>query len=215
MIPFFIQGQTTVTICDGDSALIYGNWQTNSGTYTNSNGNTTTLVVNPLPIITPNFVLNGDATIQPGNVFQLTPAIGNQSGSVWNNIQINLNNPFHFNIDIFLGFGFSRVESTIRYGIRANPAIEDYAPVTKTEVSGSTGTMPFRRMGIASGGDSFGFMLEFLFPGKREVIDNPFYADTIIDSTIYNATYNNQGESLPTKVGIPGGITRLSWTYSF
>ena len=54
-------------------------------------------------IITPNFVLNGDATIQPGNVFQLTPAIGNQSGSVWNNIQINLNNPFHFNIDIFLG----------------------------------------------------------------------------------------------------------------
>ncbi|MBG55667.1 MAG: hypothetical protein CL935_00875 [Deltaproteobacteria bacterium] len=118
-------------------------------------------------------------------------------------------------IDIFLGFGFSRVESTIRYGIKANPAIEDYAPVTKTQVSGSTGTMPFRRMGIASGGDSFGFMLEFLFPGKREVIDNPFYADTIIDSTIYNATYNNQGESLPTKVGIPGGITRLSWTYSF
>ena len=68
LIPFFIQGQTTVTICDGDSALIYGNWQTNSGTYTNSNGSTTTLVVNPLPIITPNFVLNGDATIQPGNV---------------------------------------------------------------------------------------------------------------------------------------------------
>ena len=103
LIPFLIQGQTTVNICDGDSALIYGNWQTNSGTYTNSNGSTTTLVVNPLPIITPNFVLNGDATIQPGNVFQLTPAIGNQSGSVWNNIQINLNNPFHFNIDIFLG----------------------------------------------------------------------------------------------------------------
>ena len=51
LIPFFTQGQTTVTICDGDSALIYGNWQTNSATYTNSNGNTTTLVVNPLPII--------------------------------------------------------------------------------------------------------------------------------------------------------------------
>ena len=102
-IPFFIKGQTTVTICDGDSALIYGTWQNTSGTYNNTNGNTTTLVINPLPIITPNFILNGDATIQPGNVFQLTPAIGNQSGSVWNNIQINLNNPFHFNIDIFLG----------------------------------------------------------------------------------------------------------------
>ncbi len=96
-------GQTTITICDGDSALIYGNWQNSAGTYTSSNGNTTTLVVNPLPVITPNFILNGDATIQPGNVFQLTPALGNQSGSVWNNIQINLNNPFHFNIDLFLG----------------------------------------------------------------------------------------------------------------
>ena len=118
-------------------------------------------------------------------------------------------------IDIFLGFGFSRVESTIRYGIRSNPAIVDYAPVTQTETSGSAGIMPFRRMGIASGGDSFGFMLEFLFPGKREIIDNPFAGNTIIDSTIYDATYNNRGESLPSKVGIPGGITRLSWTYSF
>ena len=118
-------------------------------------------------------------------------------------------------IDIFLGFGFSRVESTIRYGIRSNPAIVDYAPVTQTEISGSAGTMPFRRMGIASGGDSFGFMLEFLFPGKREIIDNPFSGNTIIDSTIYDATYNNRGESLPSKVGMPGGITRLSWTYSF
>ena len=118
-------------------------------------------------------------------------------------------------IDIFLGFGFSRVESTIRYGIRSNPAIVDYAPVTQTEISGSAGIMPFRRMGIASGGDSFGFMLEFLFPGKREIIDNPFAGNTIIDSTIYDATYNNRGESLPSKVGMPGGITRLSWTYSF
>jgi len=118
-------------------------------------------------------------------------------------------------IDIFLGFGFSRVESTIRYGIRSNPAIVDYAPVTQTELSGSAGTMPFRRVGIASGGDSFGFMLEFLFPGKREIIDNPFASNTIIDSTIYDATYNNSGESLPSKVGMPGGITRLSWTYSF
>ena len=118
-------------------------------------------------------------------------------------------------IDIFLGFGFSRVESTIRYGIRSNPSIVDYAPVTQTEISGSAGIIPFRRMGIASGGDSFGFMLEFLFPGKREIIDNPFAGNTIIDSTIYDATYNNRGESLPSKVGMPGGITRLSWTYSF
>ena len=118
-------------------------------------------------------------------------------------------------IDIFLGFGFSRVESTIRYGIRSNPAIVDYAPVTQSEISGSAGIMSFRRMGIASGGDSFGFMLEFLFPGKGDIIDNPFAGNTIIDSTIYDATYNDRGESLPSKVGMPGGITRLSWTYSF
>ena len=123
--------------------------------------------------------------------------------------------PASDDIDIFLGFGLSRVESTIRYGIRSNPAIVDYAPVTQTELSGSTGTMSFRRMGIASGGDSFGFMLEFLFPGNQEIIDNPFSSNTIIDSTIYDATYNNRGGSLPSKIGMPGGITRLSWTFSF
>ena len=103
LIPFFIKGQTTITICDGDSALIYGTWQNSADDYINTNGDTTTLIINPLPIITPNFILNGNAIIQPGNVFQLTPALNGQSGSVWNNVQINLNNPFHFNIDVFLG----------------------------------------------------------------------------------------------------------------
>ena len=101
-LPIFLIGQNNITICDGDSAFIYGNWQNTGGIYTNG-GLTTTLVINPLPIITPNFVLNGNAQIQPGNVFQLTSANNTQSGSVWNNIQINLNFPFHFNIDVFLG----------------------------------------------------------------------------------------------------------------
>ena len=39
-LPVILVGQTTITICDGDSALIYGNWQNSAGTYTNSNGNT-------------------------------------------------------------------------------------------------------------------------------------------------------------------------------
>ena len=101
-LPILLIGQNNITICDGDSAFIYGNWQNTGGIYTNG-GLTTTLVINPLPIITPNFVLNGNAQIQPGNVFQLTSANNTQSGSVWNNIQINLNFPFHFNIDVFLG----------------------------------------------------------------------------------------------------------------
>ena len=117
-------------------------------------------------------------------------------------------------VDFFMGLGMSRVESTLRYGFHSNPQF-DYAAVKQTKLSGSTGTMPFRRMGIASGGESFGFMLEFLFPLKSEFIDNPFAADTIIDSTIYDSTYNDRGESLPSKVGMPGGITRVSWTYSF
>ena len=118
-------------------------------------------------------------------------------------------------VDIFLGFGLSRVESTLRYGIRKNPTITEYASVTKTELSGSSGMMPFRRMGVASGGDSFGFILEFLLPGINEIIDNPFATNTIIDSTVYDSTYNDRGGALPSKVGMPGGITRMSWTYSF
>ena len=108
----------------------------------------------------------------------------------------------------------SRVESTLKYGIRANPTVNNVL-VTQTQLSGSTGPLPFRRMGIASGGDSFGFMLEFLFPGKNEIIDNPFATNTIIDSTVYDSTYNDRGGALPSKVGMPGGITRISWTYSF
>ena len=118
-------------------------------------------------------------------------------------------------LDIFIGFGLSRVESTLKSGIRENATILEYAATTQTQLSSSAGTLPFRRMGIASGGDSFGFMMEFLFPGNSEIIDNPFAASTIIDSTIYGSTYNDRGDELPSKVSIPGGITRVSWTYSF
>jgi len=117
--------------------------------------------------------------------------------------------------DIFLGVGIARVESTLRYGIRANPNISDYASTTKTEINGSVGSLPFRRMGISTGGESFGFLLEFLFTGKDEIIDNPFFSDTVIDATIYEVTYNDRGKSLPSKVGLSGGLTRFAWTYSF
>jgi len=103
----------------------------------------------------------------------------------------------------------------LRYGIRENPTIPEYASATTTEFSGSIGTMTYRRMGIAFGVESFGFMLEFVFPGKNEIIDNPFATNTIIDSTVYDSTYNDLGEALPSKVGMPGGITRILWTYSF
>ena len=118
-------------------------------------------------------------------------------------------------LDIFIGLGLSMVESTLKSGIRKNPTIDEYAANTQTQLSSSAGILPFRRMGIASGGDSFGFMLEFLFLGNREIIDNPFASSRIIDSTIYDSTYNDRGGSLASKVSMPGGITRLSWTFSF
>ncbi len=118
-------------------------------------------------------------------------------------------------LDVFLGIGFARVESTIKYGIRGNPSIADYAPTTVTKVTGTTGSLTYQRMGIATGGESFGFMLEFFMMNDNEVLDNPFASDTIIDATIYDSTYNDRGTALPAKVGLKGGITRASWIYSF
>jgi len=58
-------------------------------------------------------------------------------------------------------------------------------------------------------------LLEFLLTLKNETIDNPFFSNTIIDSDVFNSTYNDSGGSLPAKVGISGSITRFSWTYTF
>ena len=99
---------TTVTssICDGDSIFLQGAWQTNAGTYTDvtSSGTViTNLVINPLPVISPNFIFNGTAVVQPGNVFQLTQGNKWSSRISRNNIMINLNQPFSFDVDVFLG----------------------------------------------------------------------------------------------------------------
>lgn len=103
----FSQSTTVNTsICDGDSIYLQGAWQKSSGTFTDitSTGTIiTNLTINPSPIITPNFIFNGTAIAQPGNVFQLTQALNNQAGSVWNNVMIDLNQPFTLDVDLFLG----------------------------------------------------------------------------------------------------------------
>ena len=55
-----IRGQTfdTITICNGDSAYVFNNWETVTGNYSTSTG-VTTLIVNPTPTLTGNFILNG------------------------------------------------------------------------------------------------------------------------------------------------------------
>ena len=103
IFPQIINAQTTVTICNGDSALLYNNWETQNGIYTDGITNTT-LIVNPTPTLTGSFILNGNASQPVPNTYNLTQAIGNQSGSAWNSVTLNLTQPFLFDVDIFFGY---------------------------------------------------------------------------------------------------------------
>jgi gliding motility-associated-like protein len=49
------------------------------------------------------YILNGAATQMSCNCYSLTPDVGTQSGSVWNSSKINLNNPFDFWFNVYLG----------------------------------------------------------------------------------------------------------------
>lgn len=49
------------------------------------------------------YILNGSATQNSCNCYTLTPAVNTQSGSVWNATKINLNNPFDFIFNVYLG----------------------------------------------------------------------------------------------------------------
>lgn len=49
------------------------------------------------------YVLNGSASSISCNCYTITPAVNWQSGSVWNGTKINLNNPFDFWFNVFLG----------------------------------------------------------------------------------------------------------------
>lgn len=49
------------------------------------------------------YILNGAATQNSCNCYTLTPAQFTQAGSVWNSNKINLNNPFDFWFNVYLG----------------------------------------------------------------------------------------------------------------
>lgn len=49
------------------------------------------------------YTVNGNAAKLSCNEYRLTNAVGTQTGSVWNNIKIDLTQPFDFNFDVFLG----------------------------------------------------------------------------------------------------------------
>jgi len=49
------------------------------------------------------YTVNGSASQDACNVYTLTPEAGTKSGSVWNNIKINLTQSFDFKFDVYLG----------------------------------------------------------------------------------------------------------------
>ncbi|RYY32901.1 MAG: PKD domain-containing protein, partial [Sphingobacteriaceae bacterium] len=55
------------------------------------------------PLFSQQYTINGNAESQGCNCYRLTKDINDQSGSVWNNNQINLNNSFDYNFDVYLG----------------------------------------------------------------------------------------------------------------
>ena len=70
------------------------------------------------------FFLNGDAIATNDSCYQLTPAVNNSSGSVWNETKINLNESFNVVMQVSLGcqdgngadgivFGFQPVSTSI------------------------------------------------------------------------------------------------------
>jgi hypothetical protein len=54
-------------------------------------------------LVSQQYTVNGNATTISCNEYRLTQAVNNQSGSVWNNIRIDLTQSFNFNFDVFLG----------------------------------------------------------------------------------------------------------------
>lgn len=57
----------------------------------------------PLRSQTNTYITNGSATQNTCNCYTLTQATNTQSGSVWNSTQINLNQPFDFSFNVYLG----------------------------------------------------------------------------------------------------------------
>jgi gliding motility-associated-like protein len=49
------------------------------------------------------YILNGNATQESCNCYQLTEPVVNQSGSVWQSTKINLNDSFDFSFNVYLG----------------------------------------------------------------------------------------------------------------
>lgn len=68
-----------------------------------SEKDTVVVFVSPLPGSSADFVLNGSATNLGNDEYLLTNALNWDTGAVWNNTLVNLNQPFNFDVDLFFG----------------------------------------------------------------------------------------------------------------
>ena len=67
------------------------------------------------------YQINGSGADLGGGCYQLTPNSGNQHGSVWNVNKINLNFPFDFTFNVFLGCNSNGADG-ICFGLQPNSA---------------------------------------------------------------------------------------------
>ena len=67
------------------------------------------------------YQINGNASSLGSGCYQLTPNLNTQTGSVWNINQINLNFPFNFTFNVFLGCSDAGADG-ICFGLQPNSA---------------------------------------------------------------------------------------------
>ena len=78
-----------------------------------------TVFVSPLPGANPNFILNAqDAASLGNNEYLLTSATNSGAGAIWNNILVNLNQPFHFDVDLYFGTQNANGADGIAFGLQ-------------------------------------------------------------------------------------------------
>ena len=77
-----------------------------------------TVFVSPLPGASNNFILNGDAASLGNNEYLLTSATNWGAGAIWNNILVNLNQPFHFDVDLYFGTQNATGADGIAFGLQ-------------------------------------------------------------------------------------------------
>ncbi|MFL2585924.1 MAG: lectin-like domain-containing protein [Parvicellaceae bacterium] len=79
---------------------------------------TVVVFVSPLPGSSATFVLNGSATDLGNNEYLLTNQINWDTGAVWNQTLVNLNQPFHFDIDLYFGTKDANGADGIAFGLQ-------------------------------------------------------------------------------------------------